>query len=97
LRSDGKDGLLYRLCSSCDRDLPCYPRRRLAIYVPYVIESSSGRLRFVQGYTADTERIVETLIEAGAVAIKGYGEGMNTEFGLGLTCQPAPMARDVPG
>ncbi len=42
---------------------------------------------FVQGDTADAQRVVEALVGAGAVAVEGYGKAVDAKLGHG--CIPS--------
>jgi hypothetical protein len=46
----------------------------------YLPKRSSSESPFVQCHAADSKRIVEVLVRAGAKAVDGYGEALNTEF-----------------
>jgi hypothetical protein len=71
---------------------------RAALISKHLLKRSGGEGPFVQRYAADTERIVEILVGAGAIAVEGYGEGVNPEFGHGCGFfQPAPVVRGMPG
>jgi hypothetical protein len=54
--------------------------RRAPLFAGHLPKRAGGDDPFVQRFAADAEGIVAILLRAGAVAVEGYGEGVDAEL-----------------
>lgn len=57
---------------------------RAALTAMHLPKRTRGEGPFVERGASDAQRVVETLVEAGAVTVDGYGEAVDAELGHGL-------------
>jgi hypothetical protein len=57
---------------------------RPAVTSKHLPKRTSGECPFVQSSTANAKWVVEVLVRAGAIAVKGYGEALDAELAHGL-------------